>query len=157
MEMRSGAAVLAGVAALAWAAACGGAAEEERQGARAEARAAAAGLPVTPNTGPMDEELAERGEAAFQLRGCLACHSVGKGRLVGPDLAGVTERRSFEWFYHMVTNPDSMLRNDPTARQLLAEYMTPMLDQNASPEEVRAIWEYLRHEAEEGGEEGWGG
>lgn len=131
--------------------ACGGDGDAPGGGSGSEAEPPATppGIPVSQPTGPVDEALAETGERAFQARGCVACHTVGEGRLVGPDLAGVTERRTFEWYYHMVTNPDSMTQNDPTARQLLAEYMTPMLDQGATPEEVRAMWEYLRHEGSE--------
>lgn len=139
------AALLAGAVWLA--AGCGGSGEGAAGGAASVSPSAESpGLPVSEPTEPVDEDLAEEGERAFQARGCVACHTVGGGRLVGPDLAGVTGRRTFEWYYHMVTNPDSMLRDDLTARRLLAEYMTPMLDQNATPEEVRAMWEYLRHE-----------
>lgn len=103
-------------------------------------------LPVEEPSGAIDEALAERGEELFRSRGCVACHTVGEGRRVGPDLEGITERRPFPWTYHMVTNPDSMLRNDSIARQLLSEYFTPMSDQNVTPEQFRAIYEYLREE-----------
>ena len=32
------------------------------------------------------------GQQTFQSV-CVSCHTIGKGKLVGPDLAGVTERR----------------------------------------------------------------
>lgn len=108
--------------------------------------------PAQP-TGAVDEELAERGEEQFRVRGCVACHTIGEGRLVGPDLAGVTERRSYDWTMAMITNPDSMLRTDSIARQLLSEYFTPMSNQGVTPEQARAIWEHLREEGAEAGEE----
>jgi hypothetical protein len=46
----------------------------------------------------------------------------------------------------MMVNPDSMLQEDPVAQQLLAEYMTPMLSLGVTPEDARAIYEYLRRE-----------
>ncbi len=107
---------------------------------------AAAALPVEEPTGAVDPELAARGEEFFRTRGCTACHTVGGGRKVGPDLQGVTEERDFAWLYHMVMSPDSMVRNDSIAAALLDEYLVPMADQNVSPEQFRAIYEYLRQE-----------
>ncbi|MBI4607901.1 MAG: cytochrome c [Candidatus Rokubacteria bacterium] len=36
------------------------------------------------------------GQAIFQEK-CVSCHTIGGGRLVGPDLQGVTARRDREW------------------------------------------------------------
>jgi len=102
--------------------------------------------PPPPESGdPVDRELAEAGEQIFRRKGCLACHTVqGGGQAVGPTLAGVAERRSYEWYRAMVMNPDSMLRVDPVARELLAEYRVPMPYQRITEWEVRAVFEYLR-------------
>jgi mono/diheme cytochrome c family protein len=109
-------------------------------------------LPVTEPTGEIDEALAESGEELFQTKGCVACHTIGKGRLTGPDLAGVTERRTFEWMYHQIMTPDSMTTHDPTARQLMAEYMTQMPNLALQPEDAKALYEYLREQDHEGAE-----
>ena len=37
-----------------------------------------------------------------------------------------------------------MLKNDPIAKELLAEYATQMADQNLTEQEARALLEYLR-------------
>lgn len=95
-------------------------------------------------SGPVDPALAEQGHALFQSKGCVACHTIGKGRLVGPDLSGVTNRRSYAFVVGMVTNPDSMLANDTTAKRLLATYLTPMSNQGVSREEARGIFEFFR-------------
>lgn len=139
------------VAAVLLLAACGGgeggqAADGAATGSQQEG-GTASGIPVEEPTGSVDSELAARGEQLFQSRGCVSCHTLGEGRRVGPDLEGVTERRSFEWTYHMITNPDSMVRNDSIAKAMLAEYFTPMSDQNVKPEQFRAIYEYLRSES----------
>ena len=125
-------------------AACGGEGAVPR--AEEEAEAPAAELPVSPPSGPVDPVLVARGDSLFTAKGCVACHTFGGGKLVGPDLAGLTERRSFAWTFHMVTNPDSMLRNDSTAKALLAEYFTPMTDVGVTPEQFRALWEHMRAE-----------
>lgn len=147
------------LAALALAAlvACGGGASEEGGEAPADdaeaTEDAPAGIPIEAPTGPVDEALAERGEDLFAQKGCVGCHTIGKGRLTGPDFTQVESWRDFDWFYHMVTSPDSMTRDDPQAKRLLQEYMTPMPDLNVQPDEVRALYEYIRHEAEEEDEE----
>ncbi len=89
-------------------------------------------------------ELVKRGEELFKSKGCTACHTVGGGKLVGPDLKGVADRRSPEWIVAMIVNPDSMLKHDPTAQDLLKEYGVPMPSQNVSEEEAKAILEYLK-------------
>jgi len=38
----------------------------------------------------------ESGKDIFQ-KSCAACHSIGGGRLLGPDLAGVNESRPQDW------------------------------------------------------------
>lgn len=134
---------------------CGGGGEAGGGGDAAAAPADVPGIPVDRPTGAVDEQLAEEGEELFRTRGCVSCHTVGEGRRVGPDLLGVTERRTFEWTYHMVMNPDSMVNDDSIARRLLGEYFTPMSDQNVQPEQFRAIYEYLRSESgDDDGEDG---
>jgi len=132
-------------------AACGGAGDgadgtgsSGGSGSGTAGAAGATGIPVAEPDGPVDRELAARGEELFRSKGCVACHTIGGGRQVGPDLEGVVERREFGWTYHMITNPDSMVRNDSIAKALLGEYFTPMSDQNVQPDEFRAIYEYLR-------------
>jgi mono/diheme cytochrome c family protein len=113
-----------------------------------EAGGSESGQSVEQPAGEVDMELATRGGELFTQKGCVACHKIGEGRLVGPDLMGVTERRSFEWIYAMVTTPDSMLQNDSTAKALFAEYFTPMPDQKVQPDEGEALYEYLRARTE---------
>jgi mono/diheme cytochrome c family protein len=102
--------------------------------------------------GNVDAALATQGETLLSARGCTACHTMGGGRLVGPDLAGVTERRSAEFIVAMIVNPDSMLANDATAKQLLGQYFTPMSNQGVTVEDARALLEFFRREDTEAGQ-----
>jgi protein SCO1 len=62
------------------------------------------------------------GQFLFQ-NGCSACHTIGKGDKVGPDLLGVTERRDREWLTRYILVPDEMLAaNDPIATTLFKKY-----------------------------------
>ncbi len=111
---------------------------------QAEANPPPAADPPQMEVGAPDLALASEGAALFQSRGCIGCHTIGGGRLTGPDLQGVTERREADWVISMIANPDSMLKVDPEARKLFAEYMTPMLNVGLTRDQARAIYEYLR-------------
>ncbi len=90
-----------------------------------------------------------KGEATFKTKGCVACHKVGGGKLVGPDLKGVTARRSIKWMERMILHPEIMIKEDATAKELLKTHFTPMANQNVNPsEELPFILAYLKsHES----------
>ncbi len=76
---------------------------------------------------------------------CLACHSIGQGKKLGPDLAGVTKRRSDDWLARFLKAPEKMLETDPDAKALLKEYNNiPMPNQGLSDAEVRQYIKYFR-------------
>jgi Rieske Fe-S protein/mono/diheme cytochrome c family protein len=65
---------------------------------------------------------ASNGSILFRLK-CSSCHTIGGGRLVGPDLKGVTSSRPHDWLEHFISAPDRMIASgDPTANQLLKQY-----------------------------------
>ncbi|MEW5942032.1 MAG: c-type cytochrome [Chloroflexota bacterium] len=85
------------------------------------------------------------GEALFTEKGCPACHTIGGGDTVGPDLQGVTERRTQEWLTQWLTAPDQMLAaGDATATELYEKYnKIPMPNLGLTPDEVSALIEFL--------------
>jgi len=99
--------------------------------------------PITSITlGEIDETLAIEGKALFATK-CSACHKMSK-RFVGPALMGVTDRRTPEWIMNMILNPEVMVAENPIAKKLLAEYLSPMANQSLTESEARAILEYFR-------------
>lgn len=86
----------------------------------------------------------EPGEQLFQTH-CGACHTVGGGRLVGPDLAGVQETRTQEWLEKFVTSPKSMIDGgDAEAIAIFEEYNKILMpDAPVSSEQVRQILAYV--------------
>ncbi len=84
------------------------------------------------------------GEQVFQAT-CFACHTIGGGRLVGPDLAGVHERRSQEWLESFVKSSQSMINDgDADAVALFEEYnRMPMPDSLVSDEQVKQVLSYI--------------
>jgi len=63
-----------------------------------------------------------KGQFLFHSR-CSACHTIGEGDKVGPDLMGVTERRGRAWLESYILAPDKVLaQRDPVAMQLYEKY-----------------------------------
>lgn len=75
---------------------------------------------------------AKKGEELFASKGCKACHNLDATKLVGPGLAGVSQRRSLLWMARMILKPEEMVKSDAEAKKLLAAYMTPMANQNVA-------------------------
>src|SRR6185369_7041577 len=57
----------------------------------------------------VDAGLAHQGEAIYTNNGCYMCHRIGDGRAAGPDLFGVTERRTIEWMTNFLKDTEGML------------------------------------------------
>jgi nitrite reductase (NO-forming) len=92
---------------------------------------------------PPDAE-ASRGKLDFESK-CFACHSMGHGRKLGPDLAGVTKRRSADWIQRWLKSPEKMLESDADAKALLKEYNNiPMPNQSLSDTEIRQYLKYFQ-------------
>jgi hypothetical protein len=45
---------------------------------------------------------------------------------------------------NMMLNPEQMTKENPTAKQLFAQYLTQMTFQNVTQDDARAILEYFR-------------
>jgi protein SCO1 len=66
----------------------------------------------------------QQGEGLFRKL-CVACHTIGVGKRIGPDLRDVTQRRDEKWLNRFIMNPDRMLKSrDPLAVQLDAAFPT---------------------------------
>lgn len=94
-----------------------------------------AGLALTP------EETA--GQAIFE-RTCLACHSIGEGARVGPDLKDVHQRREHDWLVKWLENPMEMAVTDPIGKQLLKEWNNvPMANPNLDRGQIEQVLAYI--------------
>jgi nitrite reductase (NO-forming) len=56
-------------------------------------------------------ELVASGRKIFNAKGCQACHSIGQGKMAGPDLKGVAERAPVEWIRTFLKNPRAQFDN----------------------------------------------
>jgi protein SCO1/2 len=80
---------------------------------------------------------------------CSACHSIGGGDdKLGPDLAGVVERRPRAWLLRWIKEPDKMrAAKDPTAMALTAKYRgVPMPNLKLSDADTADVVDFLAAE-----------
>lgn len=84
------------------------------------------------------------GQALFQEK-CTACHTIGQGDKVGPDLKDVTLRRDRAWLTRWLSVPDQMVaQGDPIATQLLQKYnMVQMPNFQLTDNQVASLIAYL--------------
>ena len=95
-----------------------------------------------PASGTPDDPLAVAGKRDFESK-CLACHSMGQGAKLGPDLAGVTQRRPDAWLTRWLRSPEKMLATDPDAKHLQSQWNNiPMPNQGLSDTEIQ---QYIRY------------
>lgn len=93
-------------------------------------------------------------EALFKTK-CAICHTIGKGKLVGPDLEGVHQRRSEEWMLNFVRSSQKMIASgDMAAVELFEAYnKTVMPDPLISDAEIKSILSYIASNSGAGGAE----
>lgn len=120
---------------------------ESNDPAPAEQPAAQSGLAtlkvpdITFSVAPDD---IEKGKGVFVAKGCNGCHKIGGGKLVGPDLKGVTARRDKQWIAKMILRPDLMVKEDPTAKDMFKTFMTAMPNQGVPEADLPALMSYLK-------------
>ena len=78
-------------------------------------------------------------------RVCAACHTFGKGTLIGPDLKGVTSRRTRAWLSAWIASPELLLRSgDAAAAELFSRFKPQrMPDGLIGTGEISALLDYL--------------
>lgn len=91
------------------------------------------------------------GESIFKLN-CAACHTIGKGTLIGPDLANVHLRRNRDWLFKIIRSSQTLINSgDETAVALFKQFnMVQMPDQTAfTDDDLNAILTYIEGESPE--------
>jgi protein SCO1 len=67
-------------------------------------------------------DISDKGRYIFATH-CAACHTIGHGDKIGPDLLGVTGVRERAWLARFISTPDKMLaEKDPIATALFKKY-----------------------------------
>jgi mono/diheme cytochrome c family protein len=88
---------------------------------------------------------ADEGQELF-TKLCSPCHTVGKGRLVGPDLKNISDIRSPEWLTSFIQSSQSLINSgDIDAVAIYKEYNNLLMpDQPVDAGQVNAIIVYIK-------------
>ena len=86
-----------------------------------------------------------QGEKLFSQK-CAACHTVGGGKLVGPDLANVQNRRTEQWIQQFIQSSQSLIKSgDSTANALFNQYNKIIMpDAQLTANEIKSIITYIK-------------
>jgi mono/diheme cytochrome c family protein len=86
---------------------------------------------------------AQDGEKLFQQ--CIACHTVGQGKRLGPDLLDVSKKRDLTWVKNFIKSSQSMIKSgDPEAMAVFEEFnKLVMIDYPLPDADIEAIIKYI--------------
>jgi protein SCO1/2 len=93
---------------------------------------------------PLPAYVKDKGAYLFQSR-CSACHTIGEGDSLGPDLRNVTLNRSKAWLNSFIADPArAMAKNDPIATALYKKYNELLMpDLKLSDVDLQALVGFL--------------
>lgn len=76
---------------------------------------------------------------------CVACHTIGKGQLVGPDLKGEAHKRAEDWLLKWIKSSQTMVKDkDPQAVAIYNQFnQIVMPDQPFSEDQIKALLDYI--------------
>jgi protein SCO1 len=76
---------------------------------------------------------------------CAACHTLGQGDKIGPDLKSVTRLRDREWLERFLHEPDKMREaGDPIVVALTERYKVLMPNLYLGDQDIAALLDYLK-------------
>lgn len=80
---------------------------------------------------------------------CGICHTIGGGRLVGPDLSGAPERRTEDWLLRFIRSSQAMIKSgDAVAVGLFKEFNeTIMPDPMLSDDEIKSVIQHIKDQS----------
>lgn len=88
--------------------------------------------------------------AGFFKQNCTSCHTIGGGRLTGPDLKDVTTRRDRQWLVQFLQSPKAMIDGgDPYAVKLQQEARGVVMPNigGMSPQQAQALLDMITAES----------
>ena len=93
---------------------------------------------------------AQQDAGAFFKQNCTSCHTIGGGRLTGPDLKDVGSRRDRAWLVQFLQSPKAMIDSgDPYATKLQQEARGVVMPNIAgmNPQQAQALLDLIAAES----------
>jgi mono/diheme cytochrome c family protein len=100
---------------------------------------------ATPQVAQITDPIAKAGESLFK-NNCASCHAPTTEVVVGPGLAGITQRRPEAWLISWIKNSQKVIQSgDKYAVELFNKYnKTPMpAYENFSDDDIKSILRYV--------------
>ena len=99
----------------------------------------------TPNKTEAVKLNIDKGQYLFATR-CAACHTIGNGDKVGPDLLGVASVRDAAWLRRIIIEPDKLIEEkDPIAVSLFQKYREIRMPRLNLPDaDVNTLIDYMK-------------
>ncbi|PKL83925.1 MAG: hypothetical protein CVV24_02525 [Ignavibacteriae bacterium HGW-Ignavibacteriae-3] len=87
----------------------------------------------------------DKGELLFSQK-CISCHTIGKGKLIGPDLSNITKKRNEAWLIKFIHSSQTLINSgDSTAVAVFGQYNNILMpDQNLSNAEILSVLEHIK-------------
>lgn len=84
-------------------------------------------------------------DGAVLFKTCAACHSIGGGKIVGPDLKGITKRRTNEWLVQFIQSSMKLVKSgDADAVAVFKQFNNmPMPDNALTVDQVNVILTHI--------------
>ncbi len=80
---------------------------------------------------------------------CKACHTIGNGRLVGPDLADIQKRLKTDWIIKFIKSSQTVIKSgDLEAVRVFTKYNKIIMpDQQLTDKQILAILSYIKEKS----------
>src|SRR5215470_6347734 len=98
----------------------------------------------------MGTAMAQQDPSIFFKQNCTSCHTVGGGRLVGPDLKDVATRKDRQWLVQFLQSPKAMIDSgDPYAAKLQQEARGVVMPNisGMNPQQAQALLDMIATES----------
>src|SRR3990172_5511038 len=100
--------------------------------------------------GTFSFSMAQDGEQLFKSN-CASCHSIGKGKVVGPDLKGIHSKRDEKWLTNWIKSSQKMIKDgDTIAVRIYAENNNVMMpDAFINDEQINSVLAFIKTKSEQ--------